>query len=162
MRERAPSLGRSRFRLTAMNGRQALDAVIKPGRSIISREVAIDIIHFVSQGRREDPFGATEKEGDIETLDVEPSLLSLFCHQLNERRLRNEARKITHELVADSSQSVLEEFYEGAFADQPPGLRGFVEDELVTKSGFRENMALERARESLRQRGVAPEALEVL
>jgi hypothetical protein len=44
MRERAPSLGRSRFRLTPMNGRQALDAVVKPGRAIISREVAIEII----------------------------------------------------------------------------------------------------------------------
>src|SRR5205823_2909954 len=31
MRERAPSLGRNRFRLTPMNGRQALEAVVRPG-----------------------------------------------------------------------------------------------------------------------------------
>jgi tetratricopeptide (TPR) repeat protein len=162
MRERAPSLGRSRFRLTAMNGRQALDAVIKPGRAIISREVAIDTIRFISQARQEDPFCEAAREGAIETLEVEPSLLSLFCYELNERRLKIGASEITHELVAGSSQTVLQEFYEGAVADQPPALRSFIEQELITKSGFRESMALERARESLRQRGIPPDALEVL
>jgi hypothetical protein len=93
---------------------------------------------------------------------VEPSLLSLFCHELNERRLKTGASRITDELVAGSSQSVLEEFYEGALVDQPLALRTFVEEELITKSGFRESMALERAREALRQKGIEPEALDRL
>ena len=145
-----------------MNGRQALDAVIKPGRAIIGREEAVGIVQFISQARREDPFGSAAREEAIEALEIEPSLLSLFCHELNEHRLKIGSSRITHGLIAGSSQSVLEEFYEGALADQPPALRNFVEEELVTKSGFRESMALERARESLRQRGVRPETLELL
>ena len=162
MRARAPTLGRNRFRLLPMNGRQALEAVIKPSPDITSREAAEKIVRIVSEARREDPFGSSDADGALETLEVEPSLLSLFCDELNERRLKAGADRITGELVAGSSQSVLEEFYESALADQPPALRTFVEEELITKTGFRESMSLERARETLRQKGVAPEALDLL
>ena len=41
-------------------------------------------------------------------------------------------------------------------------MRAFIEDELLTDSGFRENMALERARRLLTQRGAPASALDDL
>ena len=46
--------------------------------------------------------------------------------------------------------------------DQPPAVRAFVEDELLTDSGFRENMAMERARRLLILRGAPASALDDL
>ena len=162
LRARAPSLGLSRFRLTRLNGLQALDAITGPAPELISFDVAVQIIRFIGQVRREEPFGRSAGQREIEALEVEPALLSLFCQELNERRLKDKAARFTSDLVETGSHSVLEEFYERALADQPPGLRKFIEDDLIDKSGHRESVSLERAYESLRQEGIAPEVLDVL
>lgn len=37
-----PSLAQNRFRLTAMNGVQALEAVLNPGKEVVTRDVALE------------------------------------------------------------------------------------------------------------------------
>ena len=53
---------------------QALAAVTGPGRALVSDEVAAQIVMFVSGAR------------DLAHAEVEPSLLSLVCRELNETR----------------------------------------------------------------------------
>ena len=44
--------------------------------------------------------------------------------------------------------SILSNFYERALADQPAAVRRIIEDELLTESGFRENVAEETLRDA--------------
>jgi len=142
------------MRLTRMNGERALEAVTNPGGRLIAPEVAQQVVRFVAGQRR------TEKE--LESLEVEPSLLSLVCRELNNRRLALGLPQITADLLAGNRERILQDFYDRCVADQPAAVREFVEDELVTDSGLRENMALERAGKSLAQRGASLAAIHKL
>jgi tetratricopeptide (TPR) repeat protein len=154
LRQSMPSSTENRMRLTRMNGKRAIEAVINPGRRLIAPDVAQLVVRFVAGGRR-------DTEG-LEGLEVEPSLLSLVCRELNNRRLATGLPQITADLLAGNRDRILQDFYDRCVSDQPPAVRAFVEDELVTDSGLRENIALERARKSLAQRGVAPGAIDEL
>ena len=93
-----------------------------------------------------DAANAEREEEGLAKLEIEPSLLSLVCRELNNRRLALGLPQITADLLAGNRERILQDYYERCVADQPAAVRAFVEDELVTDSGLRENMALERAR----------------
>jgi hypothetical protein len=142
LRRLIPSLGRQRFRLLRMNGSGALQAVLGAGHQVIQDDVAMRLIRFVAGGPdRGEPAEPT-------SLEVEPSLLSVVCHQLNENRQRNGLQHITADLLAgDQTEEILTQFYENSLADLGPGARAFVEDRLLTVAGFRDSIALENALE---------------
>ena len=74
-----PSLMQNRMRLTRMQAPRALEAVMKPAEGLVTEEVAEQIVSFVA--------GHAQLEG----AEVEPSLLSLVCRELNnQRRTRGE------------------------------------------------------------------------
>ena len=50
-------------------------------------------------------------------------------------------------MVSGNRREILNDFYERSVGDLPDGMRTFVEDHLLTKSGFRDNLALETALE---------------
>ena len=135
-----PALMENRMRLARMTGVQALDAVVKPGGVLVTPEVAQAIVEFVSGARG----GSAER---LAELDVEPPLLSVICRELNERRRALGQAQITADLVSGNRREILTDFYERSVADLPEGMRTFVEDHLLTKSGFRDNLALETALE---------------
>ena len=81
LRELIPSLMQNRMRLHRMNGEQARDAVLKPGGDLVTPEVAEAILRFVSGARFDDPAV------DLDGMEIEPPLLSLVCHELNNQRL---------------------------------------------------------------------------
>ncbi|MEY2853388.1 MAG: hypothetical protein RL030_520 [Pseudomonadota bacterium] len=145
-----PSLTQNRQRLAPMNGRQALQAVSLPGGNLVTPEVAEAIVRFVAGG------------AEIDNAEVEPSLLSLICRELNDTRLARGAPAISLDLLAGSHEEILANFYERALADQPSQVRRIVEDDLLTDSGFRENIAEERLRKSLDAAGAAPDTLAKL
>jgi tetratricopeptide (TPR) repeat protein len=93
---------------------------------------------------------------------VEPSLLSLICRELNNARIAQKRSEISADLLAGSRDTILTEFYERALADQPPAVRRFIEDELLTESGFRESIAEERVRKAFVEMGARPDALATL
>jgi tetratricopeptide (TPR) repeat protein len=162
LRAALPSLSAGGMRLTRMSAATGLEAVMGPGslgagEPLVTADVAKQIMRFVSRTRR--------SGGELQSLDdgdVEPSLLSLFCRELNARRLAAGLPRISAELLLGSSEDILADFYNRALGDQPPAVRAFVEDELVTDSGVRENMAVERAERRLARDGVPPGALDVL
>ena len=126
-----PSLAQNRLRLAPMTGLQALAAVTRPGGKLVSEEVAAAIVRFVAGG------------AELANAEVEPSLLSLICRELNDARIAQGRAEISLDLLAGSHASILSNFYERALADQPAGVRRIVEDDLLTASGFRENVAEE-------------------
>ena len=127
-----PSVSQNRLRLAPMTGEQALAAVLEPGKGLVSEEVAAAIVRFVAGG------------AEVANAEVEPSLLSLICRELNDARLAQGRAEISQDLLAGSHTTILSNFYERALADQPEGVRRVIEDDLLTSSGFRENVAEER------------------
>jgi WD40 repeat protein len=135
-----PSITQNRMRLARMTGTQALDAVVKPGGSLVTADVSRAIVEFVSGARG----GSIERLAEI---DVEPPLLSVICRELNERRRTLGQAQITAEMVTGNRREILTDFYERSVGDLPEAIRRFVEDKLLTRSGFRDNLALETALE---------------
>jgi len=127
-----PSITQNRMRLARMNGQQALAAVIKPGGRLVSQEVAEAIVRFTAGG------------SELPNAEVEPSLLSLICRELNNARIAQQRDEISADLLAGSNDTILNEFYERSLADQPAAVRKVIEDDLLTESGYRENLAEER------------------
>lgn len=135
-----PAMMANRMRLARMTGTQALQAVVKPGAGLVTEEVACKIVEFVAGARG----GSIER---LAELNVEPALLSVVCRELNERRRTLGQAQITADLVSGNRREILTDFYDRSVNDLPPGMRSFVEDHLLTKSGFRDNLALETALE---------------
>jgi hypothetical protein len=145
-----PSITQNRMRLARMTGAQALDAVRKPGGALVNEEVAESIVRFIAGG------------SELRNAEVEPSLLSLICRELNNARIAQGRSEISTDLLAGSRDTILSEFYERALADQPPGVRKFIEDEMLTESGFRESLAEERVAKAFANAGASPNALATL
>ena len=145
-----PSITQNRMRLARMTGGQALSAVVKPGGKLVSQEVAESIVRFVAGG------------SELANAEIEPSLLSLVCRELNTVRQTQGRAEISADLLAGSRETILSEFYERALADQPAGVRRVIEEDLLTESGYRESLAEERVRKALDAAGASSDALATL
>jgi hypothetical protein len=145
-----PSITQNRLRLAPMTGQQALAAVVLPGKGLVAEEVAAAIVRFVAGG------------AELANAEVEPSLLSLICRELNDTRLAQGRSEISLDLLAGSHATILSNYYERSLADQPPAVRRIIEDELLTESGFRENVAEERMLSSFAAAGAAADTLATL
>lgn len=150
LKAQMPSVTQNRMRLARMNGTQALAAVRRPAPHLVSETVAESVVRFVSGG------------AGLAVAEVEPSLLSLICRELNNTRLAQGQAEISADLLAGSRDTILSEFYERALADQPAGVRQFIEDEMLTDSGFRESVGEERVRKALAAAGAPDSALAQL
>jgi len=135
LRERMPSVALNRMRLQRMNGSAALRVVVQ-AKHLIDLPVAEKVVRFVAAG---------PQEVSLDTLEVEPALLSVVCRELNNKRQAMQESKITESLLAGSHDQVLSEFYERSVGDLPVEVRGFIEERLLTVSGFRDSVALENA-----------------
>ncbi|HWX34482.1 MAG TPA: hypothetical protein VNZ53_44525 [Steroidobacteraceae bacterium] len=162
LRAHAPSVGRNRYRLRRMTGAQGLDAILNPAPGLVGYDVAQEIIRFVGHASPEYTFGATNAGDAAEGFEVEPSLLSLVCCELNERRLALGLDEIGADLLAGSRDKIIEEFYQRCLAGQSEPVRAFVEDELLSASGFRESVTLDTAQRVLNDNGVPVGALDTL
>jgi tetratricopeptide (TPR) repeat protein len=150
-----PSLMKNRFQLNALDGRNAVDAVARPGRlcgsELVSAAVAETIVRFVA---KVDPVAPME---DIEAV---PPLLSLFCDELNEARLAAGEASISAELVISRGEDILRNFYEqcfevpGASEKERLALREYVEERMLTERGHRIPVDQEESIRSLEATGV--------
>jgi tetratricopeptide (TPR) repeat protein len=150
LKKAMPSISQNRLRLAPMTGTQALAAVLQPGRKLVTEEVAAAIVRFVAGG------------AELANAEVEPSLLSLICRELNDTRLAKGSAEISLDLLAGSHASILSNFYERALADQPAAVRHIVEEDLLTSSGYRENVAEERLLSRLKAAGADASTLATL
>ena len=166
-----PSIHENETRLVPLNGWQALDAVAIPGEALVEPVVAREIVEIVAASRRGETTeldGAVPEAGDGELtdeakLEIDPALLSMVCRGLNEERQRRKQPKITQEITDDllknSGRSILHRFYTECFQSLPdrgsaPEVQKFVEDDLLTPTGYRNMAELVRAQNRLANSGV--------
>ena len=135
LRHNMPAVMHSRFPLKHMNGEQAKEAVLGPGKGIVAPETAEKIVRFVG--------ASVAREQTLSELEIEPALLNVVCRELNLRRLNKKSTAITASLLSGSQEAILEDFYERSISDLGPEVRIFIEDNLLTSSGFRDSMAVE-------------------
>jgi WD40 repeat protein len=166
-----PSIHENETRLVPLNGWQALDAVAIPGEKLVEPVIAREIVEIVAASRRGEPneTGGSEalsngEHTDEAKLEIDPALLSMVCRGLNDERKRRKAsritQEITNELLKNSGQSILHRFYVDCFHSLPerasaPEVQKFVEDELLTPTGYRNMAELVRAQNRLSKAGVA-------
>jgi hypothetical protein len=155
LRSLVPSLvfATSRMRLTEMNGEQALLAVSNPNPQLVTHEVADRIVRFIARD-------TSDGQQKLVNLEVPPPILSLFCRELSIKR--GAAAQITEELVSGNATTIIDDFYHRCVDLKPAPLRRMIEDKLVTKWGYRDNIDLKQAKEELEQAGIAASALDDL
>jgi WD40 repeat protein len=151
LRGRIRSIVHNRLRLRRMNGDNALRVITQPGGHLVEPDVPERIVRFVA-GRESDEIPRTE-------LEIEPALLSVVCRELNNKRRAQDLPRITADLVRGNRDEILSDLYERSVGDLGPDVRSFIEERLLTRSGFRDSVALENAVESP---GVTREALDKL
>lgn len=151
-RRAMPSLMEHRVELRLLSGPQAYKAVFEPGTKrpglppILPQNVAEAIVRAAAGAASDVPLGE---------IDAVPPILSLLCERLNDRRL---AASPTPASIADADFSpgeavrILGRFYDDKLRHHPKALINFLEDKLVSDSGFRENVTLDSAVGSLRAR----------
>jgi WD40 repeat protein len=146
LRPAMPSVMYNRFPLDRMNGEQAKEAVLGPGERIVNDPIAERIVRFVAAadaGQRR--IARTDPTVSLKDLEVEPALLSLVCLEHNRRRVQQGASLITAEQIEDSQTGILNEFYERSCAGLSRDARIFIEERLLTESGFRNSAPVEEA-----------------
>ena len=131
-----PELRKNRVSVQAMDVEQALEAVLLPGGALVNESVAHAIVNAVSGADGED-----RNRGSV--CAVEPALLSLFCSRLDYHRWKAGANAITLEQVEHSRHDILDSFYVDSMAAVSLETREFVEDQLLTSSGYRCAKALD-------------------
>ena len=140
-----PTILQNEIGLEAMSGSAAAEAVDESGGHLVAPGVTRRIVHFVAASATsgESPDAAAA-DGNLSALKVEPALLSVVCSELNARRRERGLPQITSELLVDSRQGILTDFFERGVSDLPPEARCFVEDRLLTRGGYRISVAARR------------------
>jgi WD40 repeat protein len=134
-----PSMMDNRFELRELRGPQAFEAAYKPGllggREIVSRETAEAIVRFVA-GR--------ESNVPLDRIENVPPLLSLVCEQLNRKRIvaGQTSIQLDSSTLSNHGSEVLSRFYDNCFLPFPQPVREFVEEELLSDSGYRQPQRL--------------------
>jgi AAA+ ATPase superfamily predicted ATPase len=133
-----PSLSSNRMRLRPMNGEAAMRVVTQvPGQ--VSNPVAEQIVRFVANDTRAELAQFAE-------LEIEPSLLSVVCRELNNRRTKAGLDSITQDLLHGNRELILERLYDDClehFGEYHDAIRKLVEEQLLTTSGLRDSVAVE-------------------
>jgi hypothetical protein len=145
-----PSLARNHFVLKPWKGRNAVEAVLGPGRGLMDPADADKLAEEIVRRVARESIPPSEKPGaqggaglPLDELRVEPALLSFFCRQLNEARNRTSASAIgaglmTAKLVESESERIFDDFFQRsgktqnapeAIVPQIPQLEGLAKTE---------------------------------
>lgn len=136
-----PILKRNRFSLQCINQQQALEIITKPSPNLVSEEVAIQIIEKVTNKKYRKDFTLHNDS----KISVEPSILSLFCSELDKKRQEYNLSSITKELVGNFGDNIIQNFYIDSLKDISTNKIEFLERHLLTDDGFRDSVALQNA-----------------
>lgn len=137
-----PTLVSGGSRLKRLNGTQAREVLERPGGHLLEPGAAERIIRFVAAEK------ADAAPQDLGQLEVEPALLSVVADELNKRRRERGLERISADLVQGAHKEILSGFYERALRGFDERVRTFIEEQLLTTTGFRDSVALEDAEAS--------------
>lgn len=134
-----PALMHNRISLQLLKQKQALEIILGGGADIISHEVAIQIIQKVTGSSG---FISID---DMPETEVDPAILSLFCNELDKKRISSGLSCITHEIVKEFGSNIISDFYYSVMQGVPATTVDILEDRLLTTDGFRDSMSLNDA-----------------
>jgi hypothetical protein len=139
LRETMPAVMRNRFVLAPLDGARGVEVVRRAGAEWVSEAVAQEIVSaVVGESRAREQSALAYAPGT----DVEPAYLSVMCHELFQRMTELGRNAIGSDLVATEQGNILDAMYERSFKELDPKTRLFVEDRLLTASGFRGSVPL--------------------
>lgn len=134
-RAAVPSLARMRMRLLPLQPAQALAAVHQAAPQMMDQALARRIVDFVAAAQEPAAAGA----------EIEPALLSLFCHGLNRQRLQQGKQRFDDALLDGAKQGILADYYRSCFDGMPDSVSRWVATELITEKGFRNSVSKDDA-----------------
>lgn len=129
--ENIPSMKLNRYFLQPMDVEEAKKVILRPAPDIVTEEVAESIIQKITSENRQSAI-------PLENCVIDPFVLSLFCHELNKRRIREGAKKITLKLVNEYGNDILQDFYKEKMKDlHNAATIKVLEEKLMTSGGHR-------------------------
>lgn len=132
LRPLMPAVMRNRFPLTPFSGENARAIILCAGGTWVRSEVAEQIIDFVSGS------SVTQEE-------IEPAYLSVMCHELFEHMCALGGTEISADLVEQKKGDILESLYARSLQGMPPSVQHFIENHLLTNTGFRATVPVPEA-----------------
>jgi WD40 repeat protein len=141
-----PSILRNRLRLLPMTGEQAFEAIHTTAAHLVEEQLARRIVRFVAAAKDEETGRAVKVLGSATELAVEPALLSIVCHGLNEKRKVQGKAAFDEALLSGAGQAIISDYYRHAVGDLPERVQRFIEEELITERGFRKPCDVDDAR----------------
>jgi len=151
LRRRMPTLLESHFELRGMTREEAERVVTGPGGHLVESGLAPEIVAFVASAKR------SAREEAIDDM-VDPAILSVFCRALNLKRPPDGL--ITRDLLEGKQESIIASFYEESLEGLDVRVRVFLEERLLTESGFRNSVAYEEG--PLEREGLDAASIQVL
>ena len=111
-----PSLNKVRYRIMQLHGEEAFDAVYLPAKNLIDEVTAVHLLKKIIPKKIDaDTNGTitnTETEDSWKDKDFEPYILSLFCYQVNEKRIAAKQNKISEALInLTKVETILSDYY---------------------------------------------------
>lgn len=148
---RIPSMKLNRYCLLPINEEQAATIIMEPRPGLVSQDVAYLIIKKVT--------GETDFQLDGHpSLFVDSAILSLYLSRLYDK-MPEGSDCITAELVDRFGDNIIQDFYLDAIRDVRTEIVEYLEDNLLTGEGRRENVSLYNATHI---GGMTPEELRLL
>ena len=120
-----PALRRNRFSLQSVSVEQAMEIITEPGKDIVTEDVAREITKKVSRDNK-----------------IETSILSLFCNELNKKRLERNEDAITLALVNEFGDNIIVDFYEQVMCQVSSRTEEYLETVLLSDDGLHRNSAI--------------------
>lgn len=115
-----------------LNGQQAMDIIVKPCSDFIDHTLAFKVLQILA--------GVEELPYDLSVLEIEPTLLSLYCSELYLKASTQKQPKLTFELVRISGSDIIYDYYKKCLDSLPKESVNYIEKELLTKNGFRKQL----------------------
>ena len=131
-----PVLRKNRVGVSPLNGLQGLDVILKPISGIMNREAALKILEKVSKCTH-----IEDEEEALANLSIETCILSLFCSQLYKKAVELKKDMITSELIEQFGDNIINDYYHECMRKISKDSVAFLEDRLLTSSGFRNSLA---------------------
>lgn len=142
-REGFPTLGEAFLRLLPFQPTAARRCIEQPAPDLLEPGVAEELVTFLSGARSGESQGRAafaSRNFDFKRgPSIDPTLLSVVCRRLNDERLKRGLDRIASGHFGLPLNRIIDDFYDGAFEGVAPELRRYVENDLVSPSGYRDN-----------------------
>ncbi len=141
-----PSLNKIRYRILPLHGKEALDAVYLPAKNFIDKDTAVYILIKMIPKKLKTEVGKETiddaDERNWEEKDFEPYIISLFCYQVNEKRIAANLNKITNELIDTTNvETILSDYYDSSLKKHQrvyhKNIAQILQNTLLSKEGYR-------------------------